>query len=168
MLPAGNTNGRSAVRVLCDSLVIVGMFVGAENFGVGPQVFTNTHNCLPRAGSASEPLAMGRVVLFEPVVTAIRIGQDNRVLGPPSWPGHNPEGIRIGEEVDSKSIAGLPVAGSSPVPSACRSPSQRAAANRLDSSVRLEGGRSHGRVRPPFAFMSCIRPTASWPRIRCP
>ena len=66
---------------------------------------------------AGEPLAVGRVVMLKPVVTAFRIGQDSHV---PSYlrPGHKPEGIRIGEEVDSKSIAGLPVAGSSPVPSA--------------------------------------------------
>ncbi len=41
------------------------------------------------------------------------------------------EGIRIGEEVDSKSIAGLPVAGSSPVPSADRQLSHWLALNRL-------------------------------------
>ena len=55
---------------------------------------------------------------------------------------------------DSKSGAGLPVAGSSPVPSACRCHSQRVALHHLDPQVtRRYGERSLEWVRSPFSFL---------------
>ena len=75
--------------------------------------FANTKAARPLVGNSD----------YVANVTRLVVKPGMRKIGPP-------EGIRIGEEVDSKSIAGLPVAGSSPVPSASCGPSHRVAQHR--------------------------------------